>query len=309
MANLTLRVLTRAGDVTKNSPLTNAEVDTNFINLDADLDLKANLASPIFTGTPTAPTPVAGTNTNQLATTAYVIAERNSNVTLVNKTVNDNSFTVQNVTDNTKKFLFDASNIATATTRTFTLPNVTGTLAVTSNFTQTFSGDTTFSNNLTASGATVNIGTNTSVSTVSLGSGVTSTGNTKTVNLGTGGASGSTTVMNFGSANGTVSYNFLANSAIRLPIGGTGARPTGAVGLFRFNTDTNQFEGHNGIAWGSVGGGATGGLNNAAFWENDINITSSYTITSGKNAGTFGPVTIANGVSITVPDGSMWTVV
>lgn len=36
------------------------------------LDLKANLASPTFTGTPTAPTATAGTNTTQLATTAFV---------------------------------------------------------------------------------------------------------------------------------------------------------------------------------------------------------------------------------------------
>jgi lysophospholipase L1-like esterase len=35
-------------------------------------DLKANLASPAFTGTPTAPTATAGTNTTQLATTAFV---------------------------------------------------------------------------------------------------------------------------------------------------------------------------------------------------------------------------------------------
>jgi hypothetical protein len=38
------------------------------------LDLKANLASPTFTGTPTAPTATAGTNTTQLATTAFVTA-------------------------------------------------------------------------------------------------------------------------------------------------------------------------------------------------------------------------------------------
>ncbi|CDZ29419.1 Hypothetical protein NGAL_HAMBI490_42850 [Neorhizobium galegae bv. officinalis] len=38
------------------------------------LDLKANLASPALTGTPTAPTATAGTNTTQLATTAYVSA-------------------------------------------------------------------------------------------------------------------------------------------------------------------------------------------------------------------------------------------
>jgi hypothetical protein len=38
----------------------------------AALDLKANLASPALTGTPTAPTASAGTNTTQIATTAFV---------------------------------------------------------------------------------------------------------------------------------------------------------------------------------------------------------------------------------------------
>jgi hypothetical protein len=39
------------------------------------LDLKAPLASPGFSGTPTAPTATSGTNTTQLATTAYVVSE------------------------------------------------------------------------------------------------------------------------------------------------------------------------------------------------------------------------------------------
>ena len=38
------------------------------------LDLKATIASPAFTGTPTAPTATAGTSTTQLATTAFVAA-------------------------------------------------------------------------------------------------------------------------------------------------------------------------------------------------------------------------------------------
>jgi hypothetical protein len=46
------------------------------------------------------------------------------------------------------------------------------------------------------------------------------------------------------------------------PIGTTGERPaTAATGMFRFNTTTTSFEGYNGAAWGSIGGGggATGG--------------------------------------------------
>lgn len=38
------------------------------------VDLKANLASPALTGVPTAPTAAPGTNTTQLATTAFVLA-------------------------------------------------------------------------------------------------------------------------------------------------------------------------------------------------------------------------------------------
>lgn len=38
------------------------------------LDLKANLAAPTFTGVPAAPTAAPGTNTTQLATTAFVVA-------------------------------------------------------------------------------------------------------------------------------------------------------------------------------------------------------------------------------------------
>jgi microcystin-dependent protein len=62
-------IVTRAG---KGSPLTHNEVDANFTNLNTD---KAELASPPFTGTPTAPTATVGTDTTQVATTAFVNAE------------------------------------------------------------------------------------------------------------------------------------------------------------------------------------------------------------------------------------------
>lgn len=52
-----------------------------------------------------------------------------------------------------------------------------------------------------------------------------------------------------------------------------------------------------------------GGAKEDLFWENDQIITANYTITNGKNAGTFGPITINNGVTVTVGDGETWTVV
>lgn len=46
--------------------------ESSVANLTSDLALKAPLASPAFTGTPTAPTATGGTNTTQVATTAFV---------------------------------------------------------------------------------------------------------------------------------------------------------------------------------------------------------------------------------------------
>jgi len=91
---------------------------------------------------------------------------------------------------------------------------------------------------------------------------------------------------------------------------GTQAQRDGSpsAGYFRFNSDTSSFEGYNGSAWGSVGGGATGGGNDAVFVENDQVVTVDYTITTGKNAASTGPITINSGVSVTVPSGSRWVI-
>ena len=73
------------------------------------------------------------------------------------------------------------------------------------------------------------------------------------------------------------------------------------------------------VAWDSTandfvkiaggGGGAAGAGSNQIFFQNDQTVTGSYTIPNGKNAGTFGPVTVNSGVTVTVPSGSVWSVV
>jgi hypothetical protein len=55
--------------------------------------------------------------------------------------------------------------------------------------------------------------------------------------------------------------------------------------------------------------GATGGGSNRVFYENDTNVTTTYTISTNKNAMSAGPITIDNGIIVTVQDGSVWTVV
>ena len=116
---------------------------------------------------------------------------------------------------------------------------------------------------------------------------------------------------------GTISGNLtvsgtLSNTsvtALKLPVGLTSDRPgTPLTGHMRYNTTLNQFEGYSGAAWGSIGGGATGGTGDAVFFENSKTIASSYTISSNKNAMCTGPITVGSGVTITVPSGSRWVV-
>lgn len=116
--------------------------------------------------------------------------------------------------------------------------------------------------------------------------------------------------LGFGSsttANVTLAIN--ASDAILLPVGSTAQRPTGATGYIRYNTTLASFEGHNGSSWGSIGGGATGGATDHVFYLNDQTVSTDYTIPATSNAGTFGPVSINTGATVTVSSGAVWTVV
>lgn len=66
-----------------------------------------------------------------------------------------------------------------------------------------------------------------------------------------------------------------------------------------------------GSLWRTVGlsgSGATGGGADEIFYENGQTVNVDYTITSGKNAMSAGPITIASGITVTVPSGSTWVV-
>ena len=103
---------------------------------------------------------------------------------------------------------------------------------------------------------------------------------------------------------------FTGTGGLKLPASVTADRPSPVAGLVRFNTTLGKFEGYNGTRWGTIGGGATGGGDvDDIFHENGQTVTESYTITAGKNAMTAGPVTIASGVTVTVPSGSNWIVI
>ena len=102
---------------------------------------------------------------------------------------------------------------------------------------------------------------------------------------------------------------FSSTGAIKVPIGTTAQRPTGANGFIRYNTDLDRFEGYRETAWGAIGGGATGGGTDEVFQENGNTVNTSYTITTNKNAISAGDITIGSTATVTVPTGSRWVIV
>jgi len=120
------------------------------------------------------------------------------------------------------------------------------------------------------------------------------------------GNAGATTALSVASS-GVVS--FPTTGAIVVPVGTTAQEPTGVTGMLRFNSTTVGFEGYNGSVWTSVGGGATGGSTDQIFYLNGQTVTTSYSIPSGQNAGTFGPVSVDSGATVTIPSGSTWSIV
>lgn len=105
----------------------------------------------------------------------------------------------------------------------------------------------------------------------------------------------------------TNTIDLSANTASLKLNKGTTAQRDGSPssGMFRFNTTTTSFEGYDGSAWGSIGGGASAG---GAIYENVDDISANYTITSGSNGFSVGPMTIASGVTVTVPSGQRWVI-
>jgi hypothetical protein len=81
--------------------------------------------------------------------------------------------------------------------------------------------------------------------------------------------------------------------------------------VYTYNNQTWKW---NSYAWdltssGQSNSGATGGGTDQVFFENNQTVTTSYTISANRNAVTAGPITIANGATVTVPTGAVWTVV
>ena len=91
-----------------------------------------------------------------------------------------------------------------------------------------------------------------------------------------------------------------------LPAGTTGQRDgSPSAGFMRFNTTDTSAEIYDGSAWSPVGGGNT---TDKGLYEHAHTISANYSITSGNNAMTAGPITINSGISVTIPTGSTWVI-
>lgn len=111
----------------------------------------------------------------------------------------------------------------------------------------------------------------------------------------------------------TLVHKDSSTGSMQSPAGTTAQRTVApTVGSERWNTELHKKEIWDGSSWVGVGGGATGGGADTVFVETSYNVTTSYTITSGKSAMTVGnangDVIINDGVTVTIPDTSVWVI-
>jgi hypothetical protein len=113
-----------------------------------------------------------------------------------------------------------------------------------------------------------------------------------------------------------------ATGAAVIPTGTEAQRDgTPLAGYFRFNSDTDKFEGYDGVEWGAVGGGGgffkgeNGAVGDATTGPGDIfrineqELNTSVTISGTENASCTGPLAVASGVTLTVSAGGTLAVI
>ena len=209
--------------------------------------------------------------------------------------VNTNKFNVTAASGNTEVAgtlaVTGAStlNALGATTGSFSSTlSATGNLAINTNkFTVTAaSGNTAAAGTLSAVG---DFAINTNKFTVTAASGNVSSAGTLSV---TGDLNVNTSKFSVLASTGNTSISgtltvadtvdFASTGAMRIPRGTAGQRPAGDTGMLRFNTNTQSFEGHNGVAWGAIGG--SGGVGTSQYVRQTFVATAgqtSFTVTGG----------------------------
>jgi hypothetical protein len=65
-----------------------------------------------------------------------------------------------------------------------------------------------------------------------------------------------------------------------------------------------MYEGYDGTTWSALGGAQAAGV----IYENATTIAANYTLSSGKNGFSVGPIQVNSGVAVTVPTGKRWVI-
>jgi hypothetical protein len=94
-------------------------------------------------------------------------------------------------------------------------------------------------------------------------------------------------------ATGDILYASAANTLSKLSVGTAGQVLTVASGA---------------PSWAAAGGGGSN-ITTLGLYENSATIGANYTIGTGNNAISAGPITVSTGFTVTVPTGSTWTIV
>ena len=97
---------------------------------------------------------------------------------------------------------------------------------------------------------------------------------------------------------GTIAISY-SGTALPVANGGTGVTSVGTAG----NVLTS-----NGTAWVSSAP-VSSNITAQGLFENANTISANYTIGTNNNAVSAGPITVASGITVTVPSGSVWTIV
>jgi len=186
----------------------------------------------------------------------------------------DAVFSIYDLVDASKIATFEAAGLTTATTRTYTFPDASGTLALLSG-TQTFAGDTTFTNQLSIQGLTFGKGNgalslNTAAGYLALNAATTGNGNT---------GFGYNAIQNNLTGTGNVGFGYAANR-------------TNTAGSYNTAIGTSALQNGTGDKNVGIGNNSGNGLT-----------TGSKNVIIGSYTGTFAPISQTGNNFIVLSDG------
>jgi hypothetical protein len=260
------------------APSAHTHAISDTTGLQAALDLKAPLANPALTGTPTAPTATGGTNTTQIATTAFVRAEVAGFVGSAPGALDTLEELAAALGDDPNFATTIATSLAGKQPLEATLTGIAATTPAANQIIYATGNDTFATTALTAFARSILDDADAGTVRATIGAGTSSIGTTANLPLITT-TGGAITVGSFG----TTASTFCEGSDSRLSNSRTPTAHTHTLGDITQSGATNgQVAAWNGSAWApatvSGGGGSSGNSTLTAVSTQ----TSNYTATAGQ---------------------------